>query len=314
MLQTRRRFIKETVSASIGASILADISALKIFNRKKNPLKISLAEWSLNNALYDNEITNLDFPLYAKKEFDINAVEYVSRFFKGTSNEYLAELLKRTNDNEVTNVLIMVDDEGDLAFLYDPARIQAVERHYRWVEAAKILGCHSIRVNAKGEEGTPEEAAKAAVDGLGRLVEYGEKLEVGVIVENHGGYSSDGKWLANVISQVNSKFCGSLPDFGNFCIKKVEEKGQEKCLEEYDRYLGMKELMPFARGVSAKSNDFDEDGNETSTDYRKMMQIILDSGYNGYIGIEYEKARLSEKEGIIATRKLLEKAYNELAL
>jgi sugar phosphate isomerase/epimerase len=207
----------------------------------------------------------------------------------------------------------MVDDEGDLAFLYDPARIQAVERHYRWVEAAKILGCHSIRVNAKGEEGTAEEAAKAAVDGLGRLVEYGEKLEIGVIVENHGGYSSDGKWLANVISQVNSKFCGSLPDFGNFCIKKIEENGREKCLEEYDRYMGMKELMPFARGVSAKANDFDEDGNETSTDYRKMMQIILNSGYNGYIGIEYEKTRLSEKEGIIATRKLLERVYDELA-
>jgi sugar phosphate isomerase/epimerase len=313
MSQTRRRFIKNSVSASIGAAVFANVSAFRIINRNTDALKISLAEWSLHNALYNNEITNLDFPVLAKNELGINAVEYVSRFFKGTGNDYLAELLKITGDNEVTNVLIMVDDEGDLAFLYDPARIQAVERHYRWVEAAKILGCHSIRVNAKGEEGTAEEAAKAAVDGLGRLVEYGEKLEIGVIVENHGGYSSDGKWLANVISQVNSKFCGSLPDFGNFCIKKIEENGREKCLEEYDRYMGMKELMPFARGVSAKANDFDEDGNETSTDYRKMMQIILNSGYNGYIGIEYEKTRLSEKEGIIATRKLLERVYDELA-
>jgi sugar phosphate isomerase/epimerase len=313
MSQTRRRFIKNSVSALIGAAVFANVSAFRIINRNTDALKISLAEWSLHNALYNNEITNLDFPVLAKNELGINAVEYVSRFFKGTGNDYLAELLKITGDNEVTNVLIMVDDEGDLAFLYDPARIQAVERHYRWVEAAKILGCHSIRVNAKGEEGTAEEAAKAAVDGLGRLVEYGEKLEIGVIVENHGGYSSDGKWLANVISQVNSKFCGSLPDFGNFCIKKIEENGREKCLEEYDRYMGMKELMPFARGVSAKANDFDEDGNETSTDYRKMMQIILNSGYNGYIGIEYEKTRLSEKEGIIATRKLLERVYDELA-
>jgi sugar phosphate isomerase/epimerase len=312
MSQTRRLFIRNSVSASIGAAILTDLSTFRIFKGKMNPLKISLAEWSLNKALYAHELSNLDFPVYARNELGINAVEYVSRFFKGTSNEYLAELLKRTQDNEVTNVLIMVDDEGDLAFLYEPARIQAVERHYRWVEAAKILGCHAIRVNAKGEEGTPEEATKAAVDGLGRLAEYGEKLEISVIVENHGGYSSSGKWLANVISQVSSKYCGTLPDFGNFCIKKVNENGDEKCIEEYDRYLGMKELMPFARGVSAKSHDFDDQGNETSTDYRKMMQIILEADYTGYIGIEYEKVRLSEKEGIIATKKLLERVYSDL--
>jgi len=313
MSQTRRRFIKNSVSASIGAAVFADIPTFKIFNRKMDSLKISLAEWSLNKALYAYELSNLDFPVYAKKELGIDAVEYVSKFFKGTGNDYLAELLKRSTDNEVTNVLIMVDDEGDLAFLYDPARIQAVERHYRWVEAAKILGCHSIRVNAKGEEGTAEESAKAAVDGLGRLVEYGEKLEIGVIVENHGGYSSDGKWLANVISQVNSKYCGTLPDFGNFCLKEKVVEGKNTCIDEYDRYQGVEEMMPFAKGVSAKSRDFDDQGNETSTDYRKMMQIIKNAGYTGYIGIEYEGERLSEKEGIIATRNLLERVYNETA-
>lgn len=313
MSQTRRRFIKNSVSASIGAAVFADLSTFKIFNGKMDSLKISLAEWSLNKALYAYELSNLDFPVYAKKELGIDAVEYVSRFFKGTGNDYLSELLKRTGDNEVINVLIMIDDEGDLGYLYDPARIQTVERHYRWIEAAKILGCHSIRVNAKGEEGTAEEAAKAAIDGLGRLTEYGEKLEINVIVENHGGYSSNGKWLANVISQVNSKFCGTLPDFGNFCIKEKVIDGETKCIDEYDRYKGVEELMPFAKGVSAKSRDFDDQGNETSTDYRKMMQIVKNAGYTGYIGIEYEGERLSEKEGIIATRKLLERAYSELA-
>lgn len=312
MSQTRRRFIKNSVSASIGAAVFANVSAFRIINRNTDALKISLAEWSLHNALYNNEITNLDFPVLAKNELGINAVEYVSRFFKGTGNDYLAELLKITGDNEVTNVLIMVDDEGDLAFLYDPARIQAVERHYRWVEAAKILGCHSIRVNAKGEEGTAEEAAKAAVDGLGRLVEYGEKLEIGVIVENHGGYSSDGKWLANVISQVNSKYCGTLPDFDNFCVLNKVVEGQNRCVDEYDKYLGVEEMMPYARGVSAKSHDFDEKGDETAIDYHKMMQIVKKAGYTGYIGIEYERTRLSEKEGIIATKKLLERVYDEL--
>ncbi len=312
MSQTRRRFIKNAVSSSIGAAVFSDLSTFNILNGKMNSLKISLAEWSLNRALYANELSNLDFPVYARTEFGINAVEYVSKFFKGTGDYYLNELLKITGDNEVTNVLIMVDDEGDLGHLYDPARIQTVERHYRWVEAAKILGCHSIRVNARSE-GTAEEAAKAAVDGLGRLTEYGEKLEINVIVENHGGYSSDGKWLANVISQVNSKYCGTLPDFGNFCVKEEVLNGEKKCIEEYDRYQGVAELMPFAKGVSAKSRDFDDQGNETSTDYRKMIQIIQKAGYNGYIGIEYEGERLSEKEGIIATRKLLERIYSELA-
>ena len=311
MSQTRRLFIINSVSVSMGAAILTDISAFGIFNRNTNALKISLAEWSINRALYANELSNLDFPVYARNEFGINAVEYVSRFFKGTGMDYLSELLNRTRDHGVMNLLIMIDDEGNLGDLYDPARIQAVERHFRWVDAAKILGCHSIRVNAGGE-GTAEEVGKAAIDGLGRLTEYAEKQEINVIVENHGGYSSNAKWLVNVISQVNSKYCGTLPDFGNFCIRKGIVDGKETCFNEYDRYQGVEELMPFAKGVSAKSHDFNDQGNETSTDYRKMIQIIRNAGYTGHIGIEYEGNRLSEKEGIIATKRLLEKAYNEL--
>src|SRR4030042_4971302 len=205
MSQTRRRFLRNSVSASMGAAILTDTSVFGIFNRNTDALKISLAEWSLNRALYANEITNLDFPVYAKKEFEINAVEYVSSFFNGTGNDYLSELFKRTRDHGVMNLLIMIDNEGNLGDLYEPARIQAVERHYRWVDAAKILGCHSIRVNARGE-GTAEEVGKAAVDGLDRLTEYAEKQEINVIVENHGGYSSNGKWLPDDITRVNSKY------------------------------------------------------------------------------------------------------------
>ncbi|HJX72410.1 MAG TPA: TIM barrel protein [Bacteroidales bacterium] len=311
MSQTRRRFLRNSVSASMGAAILTDTSVFGIFNRNTDALKISLAEWSLNRALYANEITNLDFPVYAKKEFEINAVEYVSSFFNGTGKDYLSELFKRTRDHGVMNLLIMIDNEGNLGDLYEPARIQAVERHYRWVDAAKILGCHSIRVNARGE-GTAEEVGKAAVDGLDRLTEYAKKQEINVIVENHGGYSSNGKWLADVISRVNSKYCGTLPDFGNFCIKTEVMEGKVKCIDEYDKYLGVKELMSFAKGVSAKSHDFDDLGNETSTDYRKMLHIIINAGYTGYIGIEYEGKRLSEKEGIMATKKLLERVYSEL--
>ncbi len=311
MNQSRRHFIRNTVAGSIGTALLVNGSPLLATLKDDNRFKLSLAEWSLHRALFGKETNNLNFPLVAKNEYGIDAVEYVSTFFEGTGKNYLNELLKRTNDNDITNVLIMIDGEGDLGDLYDPVRLQAVERHYRWVDAARFLGCHAIRVNARGN-GTAEEVASAAVDGLNRLTGYGEKAGIGVIVENHGGYSSNGKWLADVISRVNNPYCGTLPDFGNFCITREEKEGSWKCVDEYDRYEGMKELMPFAKGVSAKSHDFNDKGEEVNTDFKKMMEIVKNAGYKGYIGIEYEGAELSEKEGILTTKKLLEKVFDTL--
>jgi len=311
MNNTRRQFIKKSLAASAGAALLAKNTSLFASFQKSDRFKISLAEWSLNKALFSGEINNLDFPVFTKKEFGIDAVEYVSTFFAGTGKSYINDLLQITNDNGITNVLIMIDSEGNLGDLYKPRRIQAVERHYKWIDAAKMLGCHSIRVNARGE-GTGLQVSTSAIDGLGRLTEYGEKAGINVIVENHGGYSSDGIWLSNVISCVNNPYCGTLPDFGNFCIKSEIVEGKWNCIDEYDKYLGMQEIMPFAKGVSAKSNNFDEDGNETGIDYKKMMQIVKESGYEGYIGIEYEGNKLTESDGIIATRKLLERIFAEL--
>lgn len=307
----RRSFLK--ASAIAGGGMLVAPGALLACDdeQKKNFFKISLAQWSLHNALFSGKITNLDFPVYTKKNFDIEAVEYVSTFFMGTSTDYLNQLLTITRNEGVANVLIMVDGEGDLGNLYLPARIRAVERHYDWIDAAKFLGCHSIRVNARGD-GKPEEVADAAVDGLGRLAEYGAKAGIGVIVENHGGYSSDAQWLTGVIKKVANPYCGTLPDFGNFCIKREKVNDVWACTEEYDRYKGTEELMPFAKGVSAKSHEFDEQGNETKTDYYKMLGIVKTAGYKGYIGIEYEGSKLSEDDGIMATKKLLLKAGESL--
>ncbi|MCR6721876.1 MAG: sugar phosphate isomerase/epimerase [Chitinophagaceae bacterium] len=203
------------------------------------------------------------------------------------------------------NHLIMCDGEGDLGSPDDAARTQAVENHYKWVNAAKYLGCATIRVNAAGS-GTREEVMNAAVDGLGRLGEYAAKENINVIVENHGGYSSDGGWLSGVMKKINKPNVGVLPDFGNFCITR-EPGNWMNCLESYDRYKGTEELMPFAKGVSAKSYDFDEKGNCVETDYEKMMKIMKDSGWTGIVGIEYEGSSLSEVEGIKATQKLLER-------
>lgn len=301
MNKNRREFLKK---AGIGsAGIMLAPSLLRGINGGSEIFfKISIAEWSLHKMLFSNKLTNLEFPEFSLKNFDIHAMEYVNQFFKSADKEYLKELKKRTDDLGVENVLIMIDAEGNLGETDDAKRQKSVENHYKWIEAAKFLGCHSIRVNARGR-GTMEEVAEAAVDGLGKLSEYGAKENIGVIVENHGGYSSNGKWMSDVIRKVNDPNCGTLPDFGNFRISGTEE---------YDRYKGMKELMPFAKGVSAKSNEFDEDGNEINIDFYKILKIVKEAGYNGYIGIEYEGRKLSEVEGVLATKKLLEKAGKNL--
>jgi sugar phosphate isomerase/epimerase len=262
--------------------------------------KISLAEWSLHKTLFAGKLTNLEFPERSAKDFGIHAVEYVNQFFKDKAKDakYLAELKKRATDHGVANVLIMIDGEGNLGDPNAAARTKAVENHYPWVEAAKLLGCHSIRVNAYSK-GSAAEQAKLVADGLRRVAEFGSTAQINVIVENHGGLSSNGAWLAGVIKAVNLPNCGTLPDFGNF--------------SDYDRYKGVQELMPLAKGVSAKSYDFDAKGNDTLTDYRRMLKIVLDAGYHGYVGIEYEGRRLPEPEGIRATKKLLDRVRSELS-
>ena len=270
------------------------------------PFKISLAEWSLHKTLRKGDIDNLDFPVVTKEEFGIEAVEFVNQFFKDKANDekYLGKLKKRCADNGVKPLLIMVDGEGGLGAPNEKARTKAVENHYKWVSAAKFLGCHSIRVNAQSG-GAYQEQVKLAADGLRRLSEHAAKSEISVIVENHGGYSSNGQWLAQVIRKVGMDNCGTLPDFGNFNIGRGKK---------YDRYMGVSALMPFAKAVSAKSHDFDQDGNEKHTDYMKMLQIVLDAGYRGYVGIEYEGGKLSEYEGVKATKRLLEKCRDELSV
>jgi sugar phosphate isomerase/epimerase len=299
---SRRDFLKKAGATALAASAFTDLFADPA--AKKLWFDISLAEWSLHKALFAKKLTNLDFPELAKKEFGISIVEYVNQFFKDKAEDktYLAELLKRAKDNGVTNNLIMIDGEGGLGELDAAVRNKAVENHYKWVEAAKYLGCKTIRVNAFGK-GSDEEIAKAAVDGLGKLGEFAAKTGINVIVENHGGSSSNGKWLSGVMKQVNLKNVGTLPDFGNFCIKR----SADGCAESYDRYQGTQELMPFAKGVSAKTYDFDEKGNCIETDYTKILKIVKDSGFKGIAGIEYEGSKLSEYDGIKATKALLER-------
>lgn len=262
--------------------------------------RISLAQWSLHRTIRSGKLDHLEFARVTREQYGLETVEYVNTFFKDRAADaaYLADMNKRAKDHGIYQHLIMCDGEGRLGDPDAGQRTQAVENHKKWIDAARTLGCISIRVNA-ASEGSFEEQQKLAADGLRRLCEVGEPLGINVIVENHGGLSSNGQWLAAVMKMVDHPRCGTLPDFGNFY--------------EYDRYQGVADLMPFAKAVSAKSHDFDEHGNESAKDYRRLMKTVVGAGYHSWVGIEYEGNRLSEPEGIMATKRLLERVRTELA-
>jgi sugar phosphate isomerase/epimerase len=269
------------------------------------PFRISLAEWSLHRALQGGHMTHLDFPKRARVDFGLEGVEYVNSFFKDKARDeaYLGELDRRCKDVGVTSLLIMCDGEGELGDADDTARARAIENHRPWLEAAARLGCHSIRVNAAGQ-GEPDEVARRVADSLVTLAGHAEPLRLSVIVENHGGLSSDGTWLAGVMRLAAHPRVGTLPDFGNFHLGGGRE---------YDRYRGVEELMPFAKAVSAKSHDFDDGGACVETDYARMLRIVHGAGYRGWIGIEYEGRNLDEDSGIQRTKALLERVRAELS-
>jgi sugar phosphate isomerase/epimerase len=292
----RREFLVGAFSLVPAAKVLA-LNA----NHVARPwFEISLAEWSLHRTIFSGKMTNLDFPKVAKQDFGIDAIEYVNQFFKDRANDksYLKDLKDRCKSEGVKSVLIMCDGEGATGDPDQAARMKAVENHYKWVDAARFLGCHSIRVNAYSK-GTPEEQARLCADGLAKLGEYATKQNISVIVENHGGLSSRGDWLTGVMQKVNMKNVGTLPDFGNFY--------------EYDRYKGVEEMMPFAKGVSAKTHDFGPYGDELFVDYTRLLDIVKAAGYRGRIGIEFEGDRVSEADGIRLTKALLERVRGDKA-
>ncbi len=303
-LKTRREFLTSTGMMAAGLAVTG-LSANVASAADAKPLyEISLAQWSLHHSLFGGKMDNLDFAKVTKQEFGIDAVEYVNQFFKdkGRDQKYLGEMKQRAEDHGVKSLLIMVDGEGQLGDADKAKRKQAVENHHQWVEAAKFLGCHAVRVNA-GSTGSYDEQQDRAADGLRQLTEFAEPHQIAVIVENHGGLSSNGEWLTGVMKKVDHPNCGTLPDFGNFRIKTGEW---------YDRYKGVEELMLYAKAVSAKSHMF-ADGREVYTDYHKMMKIVIDAGYHGYVGIEWEGSTPDEHEGIRLTKRLLEQVRDDLS-
>ena len=315
MNKDRRNFIKKISSASAALAVAGLFPEIAGASIQKFDFKISLAQWSLHKGFLSKQLDPLNFPVIAKNTYNLDAVEYVNQFFidKANDQKFLKDLKTRCDDHGVKSNLIMVDLEGSLGDPDMAVGQKAVENHYKWVEAAAFLHCQSIRVNLHGT-GTADEWKKSSVRNLGKLTLFAKTHHINVIVENHGGYSSNGQLLSEVIKEVNMPNCGTLPDFGNFCMRR--EKGdlyESPCVEYYDKYKGVKEMLPYAKGVSAKTFEFDAQGNETTIDYLKMFRMVKESNLSGYVGVEYEGTTMTEDAGIKATIKLLQKIKKELA-
>ena len=311
-MMNRKQFLSLTGITTLGMAL-----PIPVFSNTTVKNKISLAQWSMNKSFFSEKKDPLEFAVYAAS-MGFAGVEYVNQFYfdqlkNGTvSSKNVKRLSKTLNkhakDNNISNVLIMVDEEGKLASASSEVIKRSIEQHKKWVELAAELGCHSIRVNLSGEKDSTI-WINQSVEGLTGLCEFSKTMGINVIVENHGGLSSNAALLAQVMKKTNLDNCGTLPDFGNFCISSGwgSDSG---CKERYDIYKGVTELMPFAKSVSAKSYDFDENGNETKIDYQKMINIVKEHRYDGFIGVEYEGSRLGEKEGILATKNLIQRCLD----
>lgn len=298
----RRSFLRNTVGLLAATPVAGSVLQTETKENavSDDPLfMISLAQWSLHRTIRSGELDAMDFAACSTGTYGIKGLEYVNSFYKDRRDDDAlpAELKQRSDDVDATNLVIMIDGEGRLGAPEAAERADAIDRHHRWMRIAKKIGCHSIRVNANSE-GTPDEQIALCAKGMTGLLEHADELELNVLIENHGGHSSNGAWLSTLMRTVDHPRFGTLPDFGNFVL-------DWDTMEEYDRYVGVAELMPFAKAVSAKSNEFDAAGNDTGTDYERMLKIVLDAGYRGWIGIEYEGQGLSEHEGIERTRALL---------
>lgn len=321
----RRDFICKTSQTGLALSLLGMHACGSNKINSKDPFffKLSLAQWSLHKAIRETKTLDpFDFAKKAKS-LGFEGLEYVNQLYSIDENNKLASIKKltkelklRSDDEGMTNVMIMIDHEGDLSVSDKFGRDSAIQDHVVWVDAAAELSCSSIRVNLFGDDGEKDIQAwhNGSVDGMGRLAEYAAKSNINVIVENHGGLSSNPELVAKVLKEINMPNCGSLPDFGNFCIEKDSGKRWEgECIKEYDVYKGTELLLPYAKGISAKTFDFDLDGDEVTFDYVRLMKMIKTSGFKGFIGVEYEGNNLPEVEGILATKDLILKVAKEIA-
>ena len=316
----RRKFIQNSLTLGLGATAFGSFAT---FNNKMSNVsysstdipffRLSLAQWSLHKAIEGGKLNPYDFAAKAS-DLGFEGVEYVSQLYTDVMKSknkpaalknFIATSNAKAKEHDIENVLIMIDEEGDLAVSNKLERTTAINNHKAWIETAAAMDCHSIRINLFGEN-NEEKWKDYSADSMRQLGEYGAAFNVNILVENHGYLSSNSALVMEMLEQVNLANCGTLPDFGNFCLEREGgERWDTKCIREYDRYKGVEELLPKAFAVSAKSHDFDAEGNEINTDYSRMLSLVKKSGYTGFIGVEYEGEKMNEIDGILATKNLL---------
>ena len=330
MKQNRRKFINDIFKGTAAISLSSPLLNNDLFaNYVSNKLKISLQCFSFASEFYKGNFDLSNFSKIVRETYNLDGAEFWSIPFMGKEKNsfFLNELRQKSNDYGIKNTIILVDlldmqtmkQGNSLASIDKKERNQAIEDHKPWIDAAKSIGCDSIRINL-WSDASKEEVMKVSIESISKLLEYSSDKNISIVIENHGGHTGDAKWLVNLIKKINNKNLGTLPDFGtlNFCVKRdLNLDFTAKCFSQYDKYLGVKELLPYAKGISAKSTQFDLKGNETTTNFKKMVRLIKKSNFEGYISIEYEgairdtfakqKNHLSTHDGILATKKLLEK-------
>ena len=295
-IQNRRLFLQSLGIGSCGLSL-----GTNLFGKDKSDpsrFPIGIQEYTFNRILRSGKLKHLDYPAMVKKELGIEHVEYWSRPFEGkhTDKKFVGELNSRTKGEGISNVLILVDEKHELDHEKKSERDKSVDLHKGWIDCAAQLGCDAIRVNCR-MGGDPKDNLNRAVDGVGRLCEYAKDTSVKVVIEPHGRNSQNPDWLLAVMKELNHPHAGILPDFNNF--------------GSYDRYSAVEKTLPFAPAVCAKALKFDDEGNETHTDYFKMLKIVYESTFSGVISIEFEGHGVDPIVGSRMTQDLILKGLKK---
>ena len=328
----RRKFIQTSIALSIGIPLISQ-NLWANLQSLNNRIKISLQCVSFANTLMNGKMSILEFPRIVREDFNIEGAEYwnIPLIQKRRDSKFIKELNKRTSDYGLKNTLMLVDlydlktrESKSICDKDSKRRNEAIEDHKEWIDVAKSIGCSSIRVNLWSEGMNASEVKNISEEALSKLLEYSSTQDMSIVIENHGGFTSDAGWLVDLMKSINHSKLGTLPDFGtlNFCIEKAQAKEGEmyssNCLNQYNKYKGVEEMLPYAKGISAKSISFDSNGEEINTDFERMIKLIKSSSFEGFMAIEYEGALmqmfggdpldyLSPNQGVLATKRLIEK-------
>ncbi|GAB5561933.1 MAG: hypothetical protein SynsKO_35800 [Synoicihabitans sp.] len=326
----RREFVKG-LSAASAAVVAGNVLRAKPAVDAAKPFTLSLSQWGFHRAIfgdardnYQDFITTLHRApddvlrgdmdprdiVWRARELGVGVVDLVNIlwFGHGQDGPWLADFKARARDAGVTFGVLMCDQLGRIAAKDSAERKRSISGHLDWMETAAELGCPFLRVNPYGD-GSYLEQLKRGAETLHELADRSSDFGLEILVENHGHPGSNGAWLAMLIEQADHPRLGTYTDLDNFFMGGWNHDPQRR----YDRTQGLFDLAPYTKAISAKTHDFGPDGEETTIDYQACLKILLDAGFTGLVGAEYEGHRLSEAEGSRLTVELLRREQKRFA-